>query len=773
MTLPVNTAATGNGPTWLFRATRIIVLVALAISVLVCVLHEKPARALIAANGWETTTGFFQNVRPQADELRESVLQSKDVTYWRSWTSENLAAPGEIRSAAFKAPRFLLVPHSGFAGDSGISLNLECVASRRQLAVATARVGNQWSEALLYVPKRWCKGPVQLVGTSTSHTQFLSVGTPFSVSATSYLKAGILGLLAPFALAFAIVAGVMLAGGALLRRISPTSDPVAGGFLGFGILGMGLFFLFFFSAPYGALVSGVVSIAALLSLRHVHRRARHEGRAPGALVQSWDAWKLPLALWLLAATFLLFLAATVQNGAGPWAMNARFTPVRWSTDNQLPMIVAEYLFNGKDLNPSPFGAWKVSDRPPLSYGLLAMLRTSAQIFFFREDGLYMTAALQQMFGMILNTVWIPAVVVAGRKLRLTTKQIVTLVALVTLTSFAIFNSLYTWPKLLGGAFGLLALLTVMQTDAQLSLVRSRPSAAAIAICAALSAFALLSHGGTAFGVIAMLLWLVCVRGIPRIPGLIAGAVVGIGILAPWSLWQQMVQPPGNALVKFAFAGTFGFGEDDIGLLDTIMRTYSKLDLASWWHIKWVGFETLMFGRMSMCGFGEMATPVLSGYGALRITDFLYLLPSFRFALAGALPLLGAVFVPRLLGAADRAIRQWRVAAGLFAIGAMAVAIDLALTLDCFIIHHQAYQSILEMYIGLFTALLLWRHWLAKVALVGSAVYGCVVWIIEPVVRATHVSTLALAGLFVMAALCWSLRTRLDAMDEPPPVGGTR
>lgn len=773
MTLSVHAAATGNGSRRFLRASRFVVLAALAISVLICVLRERPARPLIPADGWVTTTGFFQNVHPQEDELRDSVLHARDVTFWRSWTNETLAAPGEIRSIAFKPPRFLLVPHSGFSGNPGISLNLECVASRRQMPIATARVGNQWSEALLYLPKRWCKGPVQLVGKSTSHTEFLSVGTPFSISATSYLKASVLGLLVPFALAFAIVAGVMLLGGALLRRISANSDPIVGGFLAVGVLGMGLFFLFFVSATYGALASGVVSTAAMLALWHVHRRARHVGRVPGTLGQSWDAWKLPLALWFLAAVFLLFLAATVQSGAGPWAMNARFAPVRWSTDNQLPMIISEYLFNGKDLSPSPFGAWKVSDRPPLSYGLLAMLRTSAQIFFFREDGLYMTAALEQMFGMIINTIWIPAIVVAGRKLRLTTKQVVTLVALVTITSFAIFNSLYTWPKLLGGAFGLMALLTIMETDARLSLLRSRPSTATIATCAALSAFALLSHGGTAFGIFAMLLWLVCVRGIPRVPALIVGAVVGVGILAPWSLWQQLVQPPGNALVKFAFAGTFGFGEDNMSLLATIARTYSKLDLASWWHIKSVGFQTLVFGRMSMCGYGEMASPVLTDYGSLRITDFLYLFPSLRFALAGIPPILAALFVPRLFGSPEGVIRQWRLAATFLALGTIAVAIDVALTLDCFIIHHQAYQSILEMYIGLFAALLLWRHWLAKVALLGSVGYAIGVWIIEPVVRAEHVSTIALTGMIFTAALWWSLRHRLAGIDEPTAPGASQ
>lgn len=752
-----------------FRVARIVALVTLVLSAIVCILPERPAKALIGPTGWASTTGFFQNAKPIPDEVRKSIVKSADATYWRSWTIESNATQGEIRSNPFKAPRVLLVPYGGFAGNPGVSLNLECVATREQMPIATARTNNQWSEALLYVPRHWCQGPVQVVGTTTSKIDFLAVGTPFSVSVQSYLKASVLGLLAPFAVAFAVIAGIMLLGGAVSLRLGVTRNPITGGFLLLGTLGLTLFFAYFASRTSGRVMGLAVELAAMATLWSVYRLRRAGPADASPLGTSWNAWKLPLALWIIGATFLLFLGAAVQNGGGPWALNARFAPVRWSADNQLPMYIAESLYRGRDLLTLPFGSWKVSDRPPLAYGLQAMLRTSTGFFALREDGAYMVSAFHQLFGLILNTIWIPALVFAGRWLRLDKRQIVALAAITTLTSFALFNSVYTWPKMLGGSFGLIALLTLLSTDDRLSLLRSRPGVAPIAVGAALSAFALLSHGGTAFGVIAMLVWLVALRGIPTVKALVAGAVIGVGILVPWALWQHFVQPPGNALLKFAFAGTFGFGEENMGLGATIARTYAALDLASWWHIKATALQVMILGEGNQCGIGEMA-PVTTTFGGWRITDYMYLFPSLRFALLGVIPLAGALFTTKLFPATSIAMKQVRLAAWLVAIGLTSIAIDVALTLDCFIIHHQAYQSVLELYMGLFVALLLWRHWISRAILGASVGYAVVVWILDPILRADHVGTIAIAGLVFMTLVAVATYLVTDERDEGATVG---
>ena len=72
--------------------------------------------------------------------------------------------------------------------------------------------------------------------------------------------------------------------------------------------------------------------------------------------------------WLVVSLSYLLLLYSADNGAGPWLVNGRFPPVGWSFDNQLPMLIGEYLVRMKlaDLDLSP---WLVSDRTPLAYGV--------------------------------------------------------------------------------------------------------------------------------------------------------------------------------------------------------------------------------------------------------------------------------------------------------------------------------------------------------------------------------------------------------------------
>jgi hypothetical protein len=83
-------------------------------------------------------------------------------------------------------------------------------------------------------------------------------------------------------------------------------------------------------------------------------------------------------------------------------------------------------------------------------------------------------------------------------------------------------------------------------------------------------------------------------------------------LAPWRLWTCKVDPPGNALPKNAFADTFGFGEPDVSLRDTVIRAYRADTSEQWLKRKveivdtWLGTYNPIKG--SHLGWAEAALP---------------------------------------------------------------------------------------------------------------------------------------------------------------------
>jgi len=230
------------------------------------------------------------------------------------------------------------------------------------------------------------------------------------------------------------------------------------------------------------------------------------------------------------------------------------------------------------------------------------------------------------------------------------------------------------------------------------------------------------------------------------------ACVAIGLLLPWIAWQHLVDPPGNALTKFAFAGTFGFGEEHLGVIDTIIRSYSALGWHDWLLSKWHGLQTLVWGRPHGCWVDDGI--VASHAGALRIADFLYVLPSLHFLLIG--------FVP-LFGSARRARASASVPLKLLVFALASLALSWLLAWDCHVNHHQAYQAVAALHIGLIVALLQAGRW-GYLALACSAAYVLIVWIIDPLTLFPRwrLESMAAAAITLLALSAPAWRARQSA-----------
>ncbi|MBF6025973.1 hypothetical protein [Lysobacter niastensis] len=708
---------------------------------------EPPARVLIPADGWQVEGAFVPLEAPHKDQ-RKSVRSAPEMRYWRSWSPERGSQPGVLRTKPFTPDGPFAVPYNGFAGESGVSAFVECVGSGRRIYLATSRNNTQWSEVLIERPREFCAGDVRVVAVTTSTRDYIALGSPYGLSRLSVLKRSSVGGFWFLIFAWGTMAGWYLLGSrAVITRSLPIT-PASAGLICMGLIGFAQFFVYWYERHVGLLFSLILVTTGT-----------------GALVREWVGRRsqasmsadlrpvvFALCVWLATAVGYFALASMVDSGAGPWEMNGRFTPARWSTDNQLPGFVSRVLVSGNHEDLSDFSVWSLADRPPLSYGWHAALHDIFERLGRLNDGTMLLPTFQLAIGVVLNTVWAAFLALVLPGLGMSRLRVMLTIAILALCPLFIFNSLFTWPKLLSGTLTLAAAWILLGLEKPT--LRLRDDDVGLATAAALSALGLLTHGGSAFGILAMLALAVFYRGLPSIRGASIAFAVAVALMLPWNLWQASTHFSGNALVKFAFAGTFGFDERELGVLDTILRSYRELGMEAWLAKKRDGLLTIFFGLRNSCGLNEMGQ-AHSIVDRWRASDFYNIVPSLNALLLGFIAL-GSAYKRK---SSDQ---NWQASRRLVVFAVMSVALSWLATWDCFINHHQSYQSLMALHLGLVMALLAAGRW-GVVALGLSVLYGLGVWVIEPLGHFPRFDWLS-SG--VLAALAIITIHQLHVLREP-------
>jgi hypothetical protein len=193
---------------------------------------------------------------------------------------------------------------------------------------------------------------------------------------------------------------------------------------------------------------------------------------------------------------------------------------------------------------------------------------------------------------------------------------------VLLSSLAILNGFFVWPKLLPAAF-LLAAAALVLTPLWEQVRRSIWGAALVA---ALCGLAMLGHGSSVFGIVPLAL-VAAYRGLPSLRWLGVGVAVGIALLAPWSAYQKWEDPPGNRLMKWTLAGVVEI--DDRGTLEAISDSYGEIGLGGAIDNKVENLKTISGWTMAPESISNAldtgdAEEVVN---AIRASNFFYLLPS--------------------------------------------------------------------------------------------------------------------------------------------------
>jgi hypothetical protein len=230
---------------------------------------------------------------------------------------------------------------------------------------------------------------------------------------------------------------------------------------------------------------------------------------------------------------------------------------------------------------------------------------------------------------------------------------------VLLSSLAIVNGFYVWPKMLPAAM-LLAVAALVLTPLWRQLSRSLWGAALVA---ALAGLAMMGHGSSVFGILPLAL-IAAIRALPSWRWLAVALAVGVVLNASWSAYQRYGDPPGNRVTKWMLAGVSGV--DDRGTPEAVADSYGEASIGEIVADKARNFERMIGGEPALDATGNVFDAVADGdlAGAVRevrIVDFFDLFPSLGLLLIAPVVMVGARLRRRI------ASTEWSLALSCFAV----------------------------------------------------------------------------------------------------------
>jgi hypothetical protein len=713
---------------------------------------KEPIRLLVGPDDWIMNGRFFLWPSSQLGHFAvpKQILTNPDFRLWwsQSYDPKTPGGSGTLASKAFSAPHYIGIPYVGFPGEeAGNRVFLRCDDDGAELEVANAFTNSTWATVYLKVPRAFCRGKVSIVVSVANPQLYIGIGTPFELNAADYYATnGIPIRVIILACVFLLSGGYILAGSYLISRLAPGVDAVPAGMIALGLAGLAAFFAFNASPAIGRWFSMFLAAATVIALTAAWQFDR------GRLKRLAMFQRQAALYWLAVVTTYVALVSAIDNGGGSWAINSAFSPVRWSSDNQLPWLFAEAMYDGTPRDEITWGPWLASDRPPLLSGLLLLTRGIILEPAGAVVGSWMIPAFYQIAAVVFLSTW--ALVLYDFCQSRLSPQTGRLVLIAAATApFYLFNTVYAWPKILGGTYTLLAFGVLLKLRFSEQGPTTRVSSLELVLVAICAALGLLAHGATAIGLIPLAV--VFAPSIVRRGSweIIMATLLAVLVLLPWWWWQAKFQPGGNALTRFALANDFGFANRDASIVTSIRTAYEQLGFRGWLSAKWEALRTLFGFHPTPFGVGTIATfgPGIGPLGSARLRDFLYVWYSIGVASYGlvVLPFLACL----RKGYSETEVN---LAVKCASIGAIGVLLPVAIMLTPAVVHHQGYGSLILLSLGGFIALANSRL-VGKLTVIAAVGYGLIVWVLDPlrVSLRIEVASVALMIAGMVAIMCTS------------------
>ena len=395
------------------------------------------------------------------------------------------------------------------------------------------------------------------------------------------------------------------------RRLGPATG-LGLLFAGAGSAAMVAFWAWFVSPRLGRAAVAALLVASLVAIGVFGRR--------GEL--SRLGLSMPLAL--TAAVGLLYTGLAFVQG-GITGTPARAIDYRYwlAADNEIPMQFATRIAEHLPLSGFLVGNWLSSDRPPLQTGFALLLWP-----LWHAGGRQLG---YQLLATGLEACWLPALWVLLRVRGVPAGRVCAAVLATAATGAVFFNTVYVWPKMLAGGLALAAFAIIVSRDDD-----DRQAGAGV-LAVALAVLSMLSHGGTAFALIAFIPFVYQLRRRITIRSAVASAAAALALYLPWVLYQRFVNPPGDRLLKWQLAGVIPIVKTSA--VRTIVDQYRSLSLHRLLANKWANVYTLV-ANPAMWHSQHSDTAWIGGFlGYARIAQLYSVLPATGPLLIGAAALL--------------------------------------------------------------------------------------------------------------------------------------
>ena len=725
----------------LSRSTIGVLIVAAVLTVVAAILELGQIgtpEPLVSTEGW-TAPGKIRPLQMAVSNLSvpQEMQSHPKFSLWSTWTPLG-PAKGVITSPPFKASWYLAVPFQigGVRGypDSD-RVTLRCNASGAELPIATSQSFSgfgEWNIAYVQVPLGFCGTDVQIVASSNAarSDSYVGVGTPFSVSRALYLAHSGFGAKALVVVGTCVLFGAIFLAGALFAP--DHIDRFGAGGLAIGVAGM----VVFVGGVVSAWGARAAAIGCVIVAFFVILRAVITDRASATSIARENS--LPLMAWLALALCLIAFITGADNRGGRWAANALFSPLSWSTDNELPVLFAQRFAHRTATTPMTLGGgWYFDDRTPLLTAMIIIPQTllaEPLASLLGSDFVYLADSVAAI---TILAIWIAALLWFASKLAV--RHLGLFIAIVAISPFMLFNTVYTWGKLLGATYLLIAVGLVLET------CKSDEARSNLGLVPAALTLSYLSHAGSAVAVLAFLIvfWSVLRWRDARV--LAIGAIAALAIIAPWGYWTQSIQPGGNALLRFQLANDYGFDRRSVPVLSSMIEYLHSIGWQGWMMMKLRWFAWLF----NVTGYFPLSIPVdtqtASFWSNQRSLDFVVVSRTIGVASIG-------VFAALWRRAVHGDSRD-RLALRFVGCGALGIVIVILLIVQVGITHHHAYGAIIMIGIGGAMFLADRESRLPSFLFVVWLVYFAYVWIWQPVANADqiHPKSLILAAVWAAVA----------------------
>jgi hypothetical protein len=731
----------------------------------IAVYPEKPAELLTEPGQWifqgnEGGKVSLRDFPEQFRQVRHSAIESNGGHMFRTWTAAHGIAPVELLSSSFPPSRYMSVAITGANRTPGglVQTYIECEPNSQRIEVFRGSVNVNVSESLVVTPVDWCPGNARLIFKSSEHDVNVGVGSVYEVSFLSYLKSSFIGRLPYFLAALTVFALVMLAGGALASRVGWHDDLVPVAFAWFGFSALGMFYLANATLAIGIpdawrwVSFALVALATVCVLLWSGLEARTK-----AVRMLYPYAKV----WAFASLFYFSLLSLGTNGVGHWEPNYRFWPATWSSDNELPWLFAEAIRHGWGFKGLFGGGWLPTDRPPLMAGAHLLLTDVFGWLQSGNDGTYLRGQAYNAAAVVLNALWVPAILWLLTRLDrgIDAHGRTAILVFVGCLPFVLFNTVYGWPKAFGAAFALMAFGMAWLSREHLE-TASRHST--ILLFFILGAFSMLAHSSTALFLaplgLLFLAW--TLRRNSRY--VFVGFGVALALLASWSLYKLHVLPSYDPVTKYALTGDYGFGHPEWSLWHMLDTRYSGFDFRQWLAIK----KALLQQAFVPVNHSVTQVGLNADYGAgvidkLRAWDFMLLSKGNL-----SLPLLASISIWAAISAAAMRRRDTlgKAAPFLTLIGVSIVAWVLLVMgfLAPAVLHHWPQAALFGLALGGSVVVYAQYPLFFRVVLVTVFAYTGAVWVVSPL----H-STLSIdagAAVILMGLLAWAFSNKVLVGD---------